>query len=71
MAFNDDAKEMIKEINILSGFLSEWEEGFMVSIEQRVSSGIQLTVKQMQKLQDIYEEVTERQFRDERMDRDD
>lgn len=43
---------------IISGLtfdkLTDWEEGFVESIEERVDGGLGLTEKQMDKLEEIY-----------------
>lgn len=54
-----NAKEMIEAINsCLSADLlklSEWEEQFFIDIEEKVNNGASLSVKQLAKLESIYD----------------
>lgn len=60
MATNDnEIQTMIEDCEKRDRKLSDWETGFIDSLSVQIGRGVALTEKQIQKLTDVWERVTE------------
>jgi hypothetical protein len=62
--YQDDKQDYLKRIDDLEtdARISIWEEGFLISIRQRLERGRDLTDDQILKLEEIEKEVEEREY---------
>lgn len=54
----DDTAQLIEDIQAREERLTDWERGFIDSIEKHIRDGRGLTDKQVEKLEAIWERVT-------------
>lgn len=54
----DEYMQMIEDCEARESKLTEWEEGFVDSIRNRLEAAIPLTAKQSETLDNIWERVT-------------
>ncbi len=54
----DEYKTMVNDCQSRDKKMSEWEKEFMSSIEARLNKGDELTLKQIETLNKIWEKVT-------------
>ncbi|CAB4130378.1 hypothetical protein UFOVP119_2 [uncultured Caudovirales phage] len=58
MSERDEQARMIEDCEKREGQLSEWEQNFIQSLNERVGRGFSLTDRQSEKLEAIWERVT-------------
>lgn len=55
----EEQRSMVEDCEDRESRLSEWESGFIDSIRDRLDEGLTLTPKQADKLEAIWEKITE------------
>ncbi len=58
--WKDEYLAMIKDCKVRADKLSEWENQFIFSVEAQLQGTGKITAKQVDKLNDIWEKVTDR-----------
>jgi len=54
----DEYVAMLDDCQKRSEWLTEWERGFVGSLQQQIANGRQLSAKQIERLDNIWERVT-------------